>query len=50
MSTSEVDTWRTVQIWTKNLTEIPNEFLPLIQIPRMIQNKTKELNLKTLKN
>jgi hypothetical protein len=49
VSTSTVDTWRDVKIWTKNLTEIPNEFLPLIQVPPMIQNKTEVLNLKTCK-
>jgi hypothetical protein len=49
MSTSAVDTWRAVKIWTKNLTEVPNEFLLLIQVPPMIQNKNEVLNLKTLK-
>jgi hypothetical protein len=49
MSTSTVDTWRAIKIWTKNLTEVPNEFLPLIQVPPMIQNKTEVLNLKTRK-
>jgi hypothetical protein len=41
--------WRGVKIWTKNLTEVPNEFLPLIQVPYMIQNKNEVLNLKTRK-
>jgi hypothetical protein len=49
MSTSTVDTWRTIKIWTKNLIEVPNEFLPLIQVSPMTQNKTNILNLKTLK-
>jgi hypothetical protein len=49
MSTSAVDTWRAVKIWTKNLIKVPNEFLSLIQIPSMIQNKTEVLNLKMLK-
>jgi adenine-specific DNA methylase len=49
MSTLVVDTWRTVKIWTKNLTDVLNEFLPLIQVSPMIQNKTEILNLKTLK-
>jgi hypothetical protein len=47
MSTSAVDTWRVVKIWTENLTEVPNGFLLLIQVSLMIQNKTEVLNLKT---
>jgi hypothetical protein len=34
---------------TKNLTEVPKGFLPLIQVPLKIQMKTQILNLKTLK-
>jgi hypothetical protein len=49
MSTSAVDTWRAIKIWIENLTKVPNEFLPLIQIPPMMQNKIEVLNLKTLK-
>jgi hypothetical protein len=49
VSTSAVDTWRAVKIRTENLTEVPNGFLPLIQVPPMIQNKTEVLNLKTRK-
>jgi hypothetical protein len=49
VSTSAVDTWRDVKILTKNLTEVPNEFLPLIQVPPMKQNKTEVLNLKSRK-
>jgi hypothetical protein len=49
VSTSAVDTWRAVKIWTENLTEVPNEFLPLIQVPPMIPKKTEVLNLKTRK-
>jgi hypothetical protein len=49
MSTSAVDMWRAVKIWSKNPTNVPNEFLFLIQVPLIIQNKTKVLNLKTLK-
>jgi hypothetical protein len=49
VSTSAVDTWRAVKIRTKNLTEVPNEFLPLIQVSPMIPNKTEVLNLKTRK-
>jgi len=49
MSTSAVDTWRVVKIWTENLTEVPNGFLLLIQVSLMIQNKTEVLNLKTHK-
>jgi hypothetical protein len=43
------DTWRDVKIWTKNLIEVPNRFLLLIQVPLMIQNKTEVLNLKIRK-
>jgi hypothetical protein len=49
VSTSAVDTWREVKIRTKNLTEVPNGFLPLIQVSPMIQNKTEVLNLKLRK-
>jgi hypothetical protein len=49
VSTSAVDTWRDVKIQTKNLTDVPNEFLPLIQVLPMIQNKTEVLNLKSRK-
>jgi hypothetical protein len=49
VSTSAVDTWRDVKIRMENLTEVPNGFLPLIQVPPMIQNKTKVLNLKSRK-
>jgi hypothetical protein len=30
MSTFEVDTWQSVKIWTDNLINVSNEFLPLI--------------------
>jgi hypothetical protein len=49
VSTSAVDTWRAVKIRTENLTEVTNGFLPLIQVPPMIPNKTEVLNLKTHK-
>jgi len=49
VSTSAVDTWRDVKIQTENLTEVSNGFLPLIQVPSMIQNKTEVLNLKSRK-
>jgi hypothetical protein len=49
MLTSAVDTWRAVKIWTENSTDLPNRFLPLIQVPPMIQNKIEVLNFKTLK-
>jgi hypothetical protein len=49
VSTAEVDTWRDVKIQTENLTEVSNGFLPLIQVPPMIQNKTEVLNLKSCK-
>jgi hypothetical protein len=49
VSTSAVDTWRDVKNRTENLTEVPNVFLSLIQVPPMIQNKTEVLNLKSRK-
>jgi hypothetical protein len=49
VSTLAVDTWRAIKIWTENLTKIQNEFLPLTQVPPVIQMKTQVLNLKTLK-
>jgi hypothetical protein len=49
VSTSAVDRWRDIKIRTENLTEVPNGFLPLIQVPPMIQNKTEVLNLKSRK-
>jgi len=48
MSTSAVDTWRTVKIYTENLIEVSNGFYPT-QVPPMIQMKVQVLNLKTLK-
>jgi hypothetical protein len=41
MSTSEVDTWRAVNIWTKNVIEVPNQFLPLTEV-RVPPYKTNE--------
>jgi hypothetical protein len=38
--TSAVDTWQIVNIWTKNVTEVPNGLLPVTQIPLMKQMKT----------
>jgi hypothetical protein len=38
--------WRVVNIWSKNVTEIPNGFLPPTQVPPMKQIKTRILNLK----
>jgi hypothetical protein len=49
MSTSTIDTWQAVKIWTENLTEVPNGFLLLTHVPHMIQMKTQILNLKSLK-
>jgi hypothetical protein len=49
MSTSAVDMWQAIKIWTESLIEVPNEFLFLIQVPPMIQNKIEVLNLKMLK-
>lgn len=46
MSTSAVNMWWTVNIWTKNITNVLNRFLSLTQIPPMKQIKTKMLNLK----
>jgi hypothetical protein len=46
MSISAVDTWQTINIWTKNVTEVLNGFLPLTQVPLMKQMKTQVLNLK----
>jgi hypothetical protein len=43
------DTWQTVNFMMKNLTEILNEFLPLTQVPLIIQMKIQVLNSKTLK-
>jgi hypothetical protein len=38
--------WRAINIWTKNVTEVPNGFLPLTQVPPIKQMKTHVLNLK----
>jgi LEA14-like dessication related protein len=46
VSTLAVDTWRAVNIWTENIPEVPNEFLPLTQVPSIKQMKTRVLNLK----
>jgi hypothetical protein len=32
--------WPDVKFWMKNLIDVPTEFLPIIQVPPMIQNKT----------
>jgi hypothetical protein len=48
VSTAEVDMWQAVKIWMKNLIEVPTEFLSLIQVLLVIQNKTQVLNLKWL--
>jgi hypothetical protein len=47
--TSTIDTWQIVNFRTKNITEVPNELLPLTHVPLMIQMKTQVLNLKTFK-
>jgi hypothetical protein len=49
VSTSAVDTWWAVNIWTENVTDVPNEFLLIIQVPPMEQMKTQILNLKKSK-
>jgi hypothetical protein len=49
MSTSAVDTWRAIKIWTKNVTDVANEFLLLTQVLLMKQMKTQVLNLKKSK-
>jgi hypothetical protein len=46
MSTLTIDTWRAVNVWTENIIEVPNEFLPLTLILPMKQMKTQVLNLK----
>jgi hypothetical protein len=33
-------TWPDVEFWMENLTEVLIEFLPIIQVLPMIQNKT----------
>jgi hypothetical protein len=48
--TSAVDTWWAINIWTKNVTEVLNEFLPLTQVSSMKQMKTQVLNLKKSQN
>jgi len=35
-----VMTWPDVKFWIENLTKVPTGFLPIIQVPPMIQNKT----------
>jgi hypothetical protein len=35
-----------INIWTENVIEVPNEFLPLTQVPLMKQMKIHVLNLK----
>jgi len=32
VSTSAVDTWKAIKIWTENLTKVSNEFLLLTQV------------------
>jgi hypothetical protein len=49
VSTSTVDTWWAVKIWTENLIKVLTGFLPLTYVPPVIQNKTHVLNLKWLK-
>jgi hypothetical protein len=49
VSTSTVDTWWAVNIWMENVTNVPNEFLPLTHVLFMKQIKTQVLNLKNLK-
>jgi hypothetical protein len=46
VSTLTVDTWHTINIWMKNVTDVPNGFSPLTQVPPMKQMKTLILNLK----
>jgi hypothetical protein len=38
--------WQTDNIWTENVTEVPNEFLSLNRVPPMKQIKIQVLNLK----
>jgi len=44
--TLAVDTWRAVNIWTENVTEVLNRFLLLTHVPPMKQIKTHILNFK----
>jgi hypothetical protein len=48
VSTSTVDTWQTVNFKTEKVSEVSNEFLPLILIPPLIEMKTLVLNLKRI--
>jgi hypothetical protein len=49
VSILEVDTWQTVNIWTENVIEVSNEFLPLIQIPLIKQIKQIKIQVLNLK-
>jgi hypothetical protein len=49
VSNLAVNTRRDVNFRTENLIEILNGFLPLTQVPPMIQIKNQVLNLKMLK-
>jgi len=49
VSTSTVDTWQAVNIWTENITEVLNGFLPVTQVTHMKQMKIQVLNLKKSK-
>jgi len=50
VSTSAVNMWHALNIWTENVTEVSNEFLPLTQVPPMKQMKIYVLNLKNHKS
>jgi len=43
-----IDMWWTVNIWTKNITDVPNEFLLLTQVQLIKQMKIHILNLKSI--
>jgi len=50
MSTVAVDTWQAVNIWTENVTEVSNGFLPLTHVPPMNQMKNQVPPIKEMKN
>jgi hypothetical protein len=49
VSTSEVDTWQTVNFWTKKLTEVLIWLFPKIDVSSMMRNETQGLKNKVVK-
>jgi hypothetical protein len=43
MSTSEVDTWRSVSFWTEKLTEVLIRSFPKTEVSFVMQIETQEL-------